>query len=144
MKNNDKNTEIPQSCKTAVMQSVINPSELRIGNLIGFGDLICKVVEIQKNCFYVEDDEGCELKNTTCDLKPIKLNESVISDICGKLNEWSGDYRIQVTEDYSMSFAMDNDMIYIGDLIEIRISETTLHRLQNLFFFLSGLELTVA
>ena len=76
-------------------------------------------------------------------LQPIKLTEKIISEICGELNELSGDYRIQVTDDYSMSFAMDNDMIYIGDLIEIRISETPLHRLQNLYLDLAGRELTV-
>jgi len=130
--------------KTAVMQSVIFPSDLRIGNLIGFGNSMCKVVEIQKNCFYVEDDEGCELKSTTCDLQPIKMNESVISEICFNENKVMGMYRLDATDNYSISFSLDNDMIYIGDDIEIRISETTLHRFQNIYFFLTARELTVA
>jgi len=53
-------------------------SELRIGNYVGFGSLYCKVVEIQKQCFYVEElIDKEEYKNTNCELNPIKITEDL-------------------------------------------------------------------
>jgi hypothetical protein len=118
-------------------------NELRIGNYVKFCSEYCKVIEIQKDCFYAENKDKEEFKNNTTQLDPIPLNESIISTLCGELNKFSGDYRLQVTDDYSMSFSLDNDMIYVGDLIELRISETPVHRLQNLYLVLSGKELTL-
>jgi len=115
--------------------------ELRIGNYVKFCSEYYKVIEIQKYCFYAENKDKEEVKNHTNQLDPIPLNENIISYLCGKLNKWSGDYRLQVTDDYSMSFSLDNDMIYVGDLIELRISETPVHRLQNLYLVLAGKEL---
>ena len=109
----------------------INVTNYRISKITGITDITLFSDEHYKSGQLIE---WC---------KEIKLNEKIISDICGELNELSGDYRIQVTDDYSMSFAMDNDMISIGDDIEIRISETPLHRLQNLYLDLAGHELTV-
>jgi len=130
---------MPQLNKQAVTQSVLLPTELRIGNLTSAGI----VVEIQKNCFYVHDGES-SLKNTLFDIHQIPLTEDIISNICFNENKVMGMYRLEATEDYSISFALDNDMIYIGDDIEIRISETPLHRFQNIYFSLTGRELTVA
>lgn len=131
-----------QSCQTAVMQSVI--SGLQIGNYISFGESICKVIEIQKDYFYVENEDGEELKNTWADLSLIKLTEEIISKICFNENKVMGMYRLQANDDYSISFDLDNDLIYIGDDIEFRISETPLHRFQNIFHSLTGRNLTVA
>jgi len=118
-------------------------NELRIGNYVKFCSEYYKVIEIQKDCFYAENKDKDQFKNNTTQLDPIPLNESIISTLCGELNKWLGDYRLQVTDDYSMSFSLDNDMIYVGDLIELRISETPVHRLQNLYLVLSGKELTL-
>ena len=144
MSTDNKNAQTQQSCLTDVMQSVILPNELRIGNLLYFGNTKCKVVEIQKECFYVENLKGIELKNTTSDLMPIKMTESIISEICLNESKVMGLYRLDATSNFSISFSLDNDMIYIGDDIEIIISKTPLHVFQNIYFFLTGSELTVA
>ena len=141
---NTNKTQAEQLPQDAVMQSVILPNELRIGNLLYFGNTKCKVVEIQKECFYVETEKEIELKNTTADLKPIKMTETIISEICFNESKVMGLYRLDATNDFSIAFSLDNDMIYIGDDIEIRISETPLHRFQNLYFALTQRELTVA
>ena len=137
-------TQAEQLPQDAVMQSVILQNELRIGNLLYFGNVKCKVIEIQKECFYVENEKGIELKNTTSDLNPIKITESIISEMCFNESKVMGLYRLDATSVFSIAFSLDNDMIYIGDDIEIRISETPLHRFQNLYFALTGRELTVA
>ena len=141
---NTNKTQSEQLPQDAVMQSVILPNELRIGNLLYFGNSKCKVVEIQKECFYVETKKGIEIKNTTSDLKPIKMTESIISEICFNESKVMGLYRLDATSDFSISFSLDNDMIYIGEDIEIIISKTPLHMFQNIYFFLTGSELTVA
>jgi hypothetical protein len=74
----------------------------------------------------------------------VPLTEELISNICFNENKVMGMYRLEATDDYSISFSLDNDMIYIGDDIEIRISETPLHRFQNIYFSLTARELTVA
>lgn len=137
-------TQAEQLPQDAVMQSVIFTNELRIGNLLYFGNTKCKVVEIQKECFYVETEKGIELKNTTSDFKPVKITENIISEICFNESKIMGLYRLDATSDFSIAFSLDNDMIYIGDDIEIRISKTPLHIFQNIYFFLTGNELTVA
>ena len=141
---NTNKSQAEQFTQDAVMQSVILPNELRIGNLLYFENAKCKVVEIQKECFYVENEKGTELKNTTSDLNPIKMTESIISEICFNENKVMGLYRLDATSDFSIAFSLDNDMIYIGDDIEIIISKTPLHIFQNIYFFLTGSELTVA
>ena len=120
----------------------MNANELRIGNnvLDKHGNII-KITGITDITLFSDEHYKSGQLIEWCE--EIKLNEKIISEICGELNELSGDYRIQVTDDYSMSFAMDNDMISIGDDIEIIISETPLHRLQNLYLDLAGRELTV-
>jgi len=74
--------------------------------------------------------------------KDYKLNEELISEICFNENKVMGMYRLQVTDDYVMSFSLDNDMIYIGDDIEIRISETSFNRFKTIYEGLSGKELS--
>ena len=74
--------------------------------------------------------------------KDYKLNEELISEICFNENKVMGMYRLQITDDYVMAFSLDNDMIYIGDDIEIRISETSFNRLRTIYEGLSGKELS--
>ena len=74
--------------------------------------------------------------------KDYKLIEELISEICFNENKVMGMYRLQITDNYAMSFSLDNDMIYIGDDIEIRISETSFNRLRTIYEGLSGKELS--
>ena len=121
--------------------------DYRIGNLLDYNGKVVKIttlgIDYGGNETIIASNKSFLWHVSKLDgIKPIKLTEKIISEICGKLNELSGDYRINVTDDFSMSFAMDNDMIYIGDDIEIRVSETPLHKLQNIYFEFSGKELT--
>jgi hypothetical protein len=132
-----------QTYNNSTMGTVISPTSVRTGNLIGFGDSMCVVVEIHRTCFYVEHEKWGVLKSTTCDIKPIPLTEKLISQICFNENKVTGLYRLEASGDYHISVSLDNDMIYIGDDVEIRISETPLHRLQNIYFDLTQRELDV-
>ena len=74
--------------------------------------------------------------------KDYKLNEELISEMCFNEKKVMGMYRLKITDDYVMAFSLDNDMIYIGDDIEIRISETSFNRLRTIYEGLSGKELS--
>ncbi len=111
-------------------------NELRIGNLVykcyPDGKETSEVISVSKSFV-----NGFGISA----IEPIPLTESLISEICFNENKVMGMYRLQLTDDYTIAFSLDNDMIYIGDDIEIRISKTPLHRLQNLYLALSGKEL---
>ena len=140
---NTNKTQAEQLPQDAVMQSVILPNELRLGN---------KILDKNNNSIVVTgitditvfSDEHFKSGQFIEWCKGIKLNEDLISEICFNENKVMGMYRLDATDDYSISFSLDNDIIYIGDDLEIRISETPLHRFQNIYFSLTARELTVA
>ena len=92
---------------------MMNTNELRINNLFGFGNSICKVVEIQKNCFYVEDKKGCEYKNTTCELKPIPITKKWLENL-GFKKDVNISYRWFLLNNF-IAFDLDDNGIKIGD-----------------------------
>ena len=121
-------------------------TELKVGNFVM---ILGKVREIEglfnmpfrKDMYWVKCKGLIESK--IFHFKPVPLTEELISLICGELNSEVGLYRIGMTDEYVVSFSLDNDMIYLGDDIEIRISETPLHRLQNIYSALTGEELKI-
>lgn len=136
MPKNSNTDPKPQCVQTDVMQSVISLSELRIGNYYYWN------AEGKNYLMKVDAKDFSNENYRNFDIVP--LTEELISNICFNENKVIGMYRLEATEDYSISFSLDNDMIYIGDDIEIRISETPLHRFQNIYFSLTARELTVA
>ncbi len=123
--------------KTSVMQSVIFPNELRLGNkILDKNDKQIVVTGITDITLYSDEHFKSGQLIEWC--RGIRLSEEIISEICLNENKVMGMYRLNATDDYCISFSLDNDLIYIGDDIEIRISETPLHRFQNIFHSLTG------
>ena len=121
-----KNTQVPQCDKTAVMQSVIF-NELRIGNYIQFSsgstypvDIIYKDYTVLKNWFAIPLNE--EWLNT---LGFVFDEEEIVFK--------KQDIRIEL---------VDGDFIfnYFYGLKYIKY----VHELQNMYFSLTAIELTVA
>lgn len=140
---NNKIQDDAQSLQVAVRQSVLLSTELRIGNkVLDKNNKVITITGITDITLFSDDHFKSGQLIEWC--KGIKLNEELISKICFNENKAMGMYRLDATDDYSISFSLDNDMIYIGDDIEIRISETPLHRFQNIYFDLTARELTVA
>lgn len=121
-------------------------NELRIGNYVYFKHCDYKL-NVPRKINYTLKPNLVGLERVSVNsieynhIEGIPLTESLISEICFNENKVMGMYRLQLTDDYTIAFSLDNDMIYIGDDIEIRISKTPLHRLQNLYLALSGKEL---
>lgn len=126
MKNTSKNAELPQCDKTAVMQSVMF-NELRIGNYIQFlsgsvypVDIIYKDYTMLKNWF------------------AIPLNEEWLNKLGFVFDE---EERVFQKQDIRIEL-VDGDFIfnYFYGLKYIKY----VHELQNMYFSLTTIELTVA
>ena len=122
---------------------MINAKELRIGNLIGFGEKYFQVHEIQEKCFYVLGEKGIELKNTVAELKPIQLTEEWLQKLGFKQNKFDKVFEVENCQIEIYFF--DNDIkctVCVDSVINKKIEYV--HQLQNLYFALTGSELTVA
>ena len=155
------NTQAKPLDKTAVMQSVILPNELRIGNLVEcFG--IREVVAVKKHKIKVQHEskhgnfiiEWCPI--TSFSLEPIPLTEEWIvkygfncinrPKMAFKLyhNNENADFSSLILKEVGNNpvwvYAGNNRWTINPFTVEIKY----VHQLQNLFFFLAGRELTVA
>ena len=131
--------ENEQCVQTDVMQSVLKASDLRIGNLIAFGKQCCKVYEIQEYCFYVIGEKERSFKSTSFELEPMKLNENWLLNFGFKRHPWGlVKDNLLFKDDLKCSYLI----LQVGNGFEIKIKYV--HELQNLYFALTGSELTVA
>ena len=137
-----KNTQVPQCDKTAVMQSAILPQDLRIGNIV-FADLYDeKPILVESICSKNQDifnSTTGEIPFTS--LKPIELNEKWLEKM-GFVRDDDTSYRWFIL-DRSVAYDLDDNCIRISDSWEFG-KRKYIHELQNLIFFLSGIELAVA
>ena len=136
---NTNKSQAEQLPQVAVMQSVLLPAELRIGNLTSAGI----VVEIQKDCFYVHDGES-SLKNTWFDIKPIPLTEEWLVKFGFKKTNESEDVEWYTLNNFDIAIhEEDNQVYFVFQHMVLRFIKSV-HQLQNLHFALTQTELTVA
>jgi len=111
-------------------------NELRIGNLVDLGNRIAKVIEINHLACVVVDLE--ETQDTIEDYdrtKPIPLTEEWLLKFGFKRNGKKLTFwKIDLVEDEEGIFSFDESRIYI----DVKY----VHQLQNLYFALTGEELT--
>ena len=129
--NTNKN-QVPQCNKTAVSKSVIFPTDLRIGNFV-FADLYGETkILVESICSKNNDvfnSTTGEIPFTS--LKPIPLTLQLYREIEIQL----------IIKGFSYGFEKGKLTLYLSD--EWEFESEFLHQFQNLFFFLSGSELTV-
>ena len=127
-----KNAQVPQCDKTAVSKSVIFQTDLRIGNFI-FADLYGETkILVESICSKNNDvfnSTTGEIPFTS--LKPIPLTLQLYREIEIQL----------IRKGFSYGFEKGKLTLYLSD--EWEFESEFLHQFQNLFFFLSGSELTV-
>ena len=125
----------------------MNANELRIGNLVGFGSTNCRVYEIQENCFYAIYNDGGSLKNTTCKLQPIPLTEEWLLRFGFEKTNTDGDNAWLNLRYRFLNFASDESVgfkkVYLTLNNRMDIICLYVHQLQNLYFALTGEELTL-
>lgn len=130
--NKTKAEQLPQCDKTAVSKSVIFPTDLRIGNFI-FADLYGETkILVESICSKNNDvfnSTTGEIPFTS--LKPIPLTLQLYREIEIQL----------IRKGFSYGFEKGKLTLYLSD--EWEFESEFLHQFQNLFFFLSGSELTV-
>lgn len=121
---------------------MIDETELRIGNLLKFGNIVCAVCEIDGNSFRVLDDEGIQYKNTWADLKPIPLTEEwlIKFGFNKTLLEFANRYVLNgICIFETLSLNRKREGFYA--VAHINVYLTSVHQLQNLYFALTGEEL---
>ena len=127
-----KNAQVPQCVQTDVSVSVIFPTDLRIGNFI-FADLYGETkILVESICSKNNDvfnSTTGEIPFTS--LKPIPLTLQLYREVEIQL----------IRKGFSYGFEKGKLTLYLSD--EWEFESEFLHQFQNLFFFLSGSELTV-
>ena len=123
-----KNTKVPQCDKTAVMQSAILPQDLRIGNLTYNSSFELYIVTWVNS-------------NVENKLFPVEITEKLLEKM-GFVRDDDTSYRWFILN-RSVAYDLDDNCIRISDSWEFG-KRKYVHELQNLIFFLSGIELAVA
>lgn len=120
---------------------MIQSKELRIGNLLQFGEQICKVYHIEQDYFYVMLEDETSLKNTFAEIEPIPITEEKLLEF-GFEYITSGIFKINEF----MVVKWNNELCEYRSYYANRIPKEIvylkfIHELQNLFFSLTKQEL---
>ena len=120
---------------------MIKPQELRIGNLV-FDHLgrVQKVAEIRSDAYICYLSNGAKLKYKLNTTKPIPLTEEILLKFGF---EKTANPRELKYDDYSILLLNEIRFVicnYMENPPSVKVS--TVHQLQNLFFSLTGKELT--
>lgn len=111
-------------------------SELRIGNLVQYGGITAKVSHIEKSFFYCESELIYFTKDGERGAKPIPLTDEWLLKFGFVKHRKYGYFYIDF-------FVVDLDKNYQFYCdIDIHIVLNHVHQLQNLYFALTGEELT--
>ena len=140
-----KNAQVPQCDKTAVMQSVILPNELRIGNLVGY-----KFGENEIYAIRSFDEEYVSLKDNISfdyigydEINPLEITPFMLEKLGFKKCEFNiPDKYKKENCSFSIKYRKEN-----GYTVEYKYGHVylkSIHQLQNLYFALTARELTVA
>ncbi len=128
------------------------PTEVRIGNFVGFENIVCKVVEITTIGFYVMQENGENYKNTWADLQPIPLTEEWLLKFGFEKEKRDRFYSYYLNETDENQFSRQRIDYWFGDddfclcragVCFKRVKLQYIHQLQNLYFALTGEELTI-
>lgn len=147
---NTNKTQAEQLPQDAVMQSVLKASDLRIGNkLLFLGDVVTfkNITEFREDgIFWIKTFEP-KIESKNFHFKPIPLTEEWLNKLGLNVNKWFCENSYCVVEDKT------DDTSY-GWCMKVQNASHTkeiefgyfkyVHELQNLYFALTGRELTVA
>lgn len=150
MKNTSKNAELPQCDKTAVMQSVMSINELRLGNLIIYNNnevgTITGVQDFLINYGKVAINQRIDIFYHIELIEPIELTKEWFNklgmtyySLPTKSDRKIGYYTIKYGNRFKIN-STDGKYSFLNFRKEIKY----VHELQNLYFALTGAELTVA
>ena len=122
---------------------MIQAKELRLGNLTNLGEV--KVIEYP-NLFYVVDEDNVSFKSTWAKIEPIPLTEEWLVKFGFVAHEhYEGNYNIISNSKQRFLIRTRTDVVQIrlnGRPIINKMPEYV-HQLQNLYFALTGEELTI-
>jgi hypothetical protein len=125
---------------------MLKANELRIGNLILKGDIICSVIGLRDNIVFAQGIKNGNIfyREKSFDFQPITLTEEWLLNFGFQTSEWDNNssLRKEVNSRITMVFYKEHKTFDIGDW-ELGVIQY-IHQLQNLFFALTGEELQQA
>jgi hypothetical protein len=113
--------------------------ELRIGNIFGFGEMIHEATHWDIRNLRVQELKG----ENSLTYKPVPLTEEWLLKFGFETSKWDDNNSLRKmigSNDYTIVF-YSNDICEIGGVITKKIE--FVHQLQNLYFALTGEELTI-
>ena len=134
----------------AVYSISVSVTELRIGNLLKFGNNICKVYEINNVNYYIRNEKTDEsLKSSWANIEPILITEEWLLKFGF---EWT-DYDEENPDFLGLKYR-NRDLFYTDRSCNFEyvsfnnsilgvININYVHQLQNLYFTLTGSELQI-
>jgi len=116
----------------------LKASELRIGNFTTLG-VVCL---IEDDVFRVADSDGDTFKNTWADIEPIPLTEEWLLKF-GFKNNSMNTYNI-LLQGFLLEYNLQHNVVDAVNKVHfnLNIPVKYVHQLQNLYFALTGEELT--
>ena len=119
---------------------MIAANELRIGNNVVWDNPILNIKEqIQINC---EDFELITNKNLGNKYHPIPLTPEILEK-CGFDSDWSYDIPKYQKNNFIMFWDGETLSASFGHMVDLSVYLKHLHQLQNLYYALTGEELTI-
>lgn len=123
---------------------MIDPKELRIGNLVQLDIIQLEVNGLFLSHFKARNEHGVEVNSAQDNITPITLSEEWLLKLGLKPNSDKSIYEFikrPQWEDITVRFYEGKFSIWLGDAPMIDIEIEYVNRLQNLYFALTGEEL---
>ena len=117
---------------------------LRIGNWVSLsGSRILKVYEINKDCFYAQDEDESSFKSSWADLHPVPLSEEILLKCGCEISPLS----IGIKYKYLYRLVWDDEFKYwdilLGEYGNFLTRIRYLHEWQNFIHIMHGEELEI-
>ena len=120
----------------------MNLKNLRIGNKLYWEDKAVEVVEIHKDCFYIEHCKYGTLKSTVIDVRPIKITEEILLN-CG-FEKKDHLFRLHLVNSIYIEFNSECNLWFFDIYMNTsRIELQYLHELQNIYSSIAFKELEI-
>jgi hypothetical protein len=117
--------------------------ELRIGNLVNYRGFPSMVGAISSNETYIYLDKGI-VNPKVEDIEPIPLTEEWLLKFGFEKVSWSNDVRINLLNRWSLIYDFDVNKLCVDSGLNANYLQIKyIHQLQNLYFTLTGEELTL-
>jgi hypothetical protein len=124
----------------------MNAQDLRIGNYISYGGVICTVVDVLCDSVNTKLNEGILYS----DIEPILLTKELLFKVGFEIDGVFCDYILRLCDEKMLGYSLEYNMVYLAQhykgqhFRDVNLGEFKyLHDLQNLYYILTETELKI-